>query len=116
VFAGVSLVSRTLTLSGKFITLKLRCPAGTVGGCSGQAKLSARRRTGTRRVALGKARFSLAAGGRSTVRVRVSRAGLRRLRGVRRLRATDTNVAHDGAGVSKTTVTKVTIRRRTRVR
>lgn len=116
VFAGVSLVSRTLTLSGKFIRLKLRCPAGTVGGCSGQTKLSARRRTGTRRVALGKARFSLAAGGRATLRVRVSRAGLQRLRGLRRIRATDNNVAHDGAGLSKTTVTKVTVRRRTQER
>jgi hypothetical protein len=112
VFAGVSLVSPALTHSGKFITLKLSCPAGTVGGCSGLTKLSARRRTGTRRVALGKARFSMAAGGRAKVRVRISRAGLQRLQGVRRLRARDTNAAHDGAGVSKTTVAKVTLRRR----
>jgi hypothetical protein len=112
VFAGVSLVSRAATLSGKFITLKLSCPAGTVGGCSGVTKLNSRRRTGTRRVALGKARFSIAAGGRAKVRIRVSRAGLRRLQGMRRLRAKDTNVAHDAAGVSKTTVAKVTVRRR----
>jgi hypothetical protein len=112
VFAGVSLVSRTLTLSGRFITAKVSCPAGTVGGCSGLTKLSARGRTGTRRVALGKARFSIAAGGRAKLRVRVSPAGLRRLQGVRRLRATGTNVAHDGAGMSKTTVAKVTVRRR----
>jgi len=111
-FAGVTLVSTRLTLSGKFITLKLSCPAGTVGGCSGQTKLTARRRTGTRRVALGKARFSMAAGGRAKARVRVSRAGLRRLAGVRRLRARDANAAHDGAGVSKTTVANVTVRRR----
>jgi hypothetical protein len=112
VFAGVSLVARTLRLSGKFITLKLSCPAGTVGGCSGLTKLSARRRTGTRRVALGKARFSMAAGGRAKVRMRVSAAGLRRLQGVRRLRARDTNAAHDGTGVSKTTVANVSVRRR----
>jgi hypothetical protein len=111
VFAGVSLVSRATTLSGKAITLKLNCPVGTAGGCSGVTKLSARRRTGTRRVALGKARFSIAAGGRAKVRMRISRAGLRRLRGTRRLRAKDTNVAHDGAGVSKTTVANVTVRR-----
>jgi hypothetical protein len=111
-FAGVTLVSRTLTLSGRFITLKLSCPTGTVGGCSGQTKLSARRRTGTRRVALGKARFSIAAGGRARVLVRVSRAGLQRLRGVRRLRARDANAAHDGSGASKTTVASVTVRRR----
>ena len=111
-FAGVSLVSTRLTLSGKVITLKLSCPAGTAGGCSGQTKLSARRRTGSRRVALGKARFSIAAGGRARVRVRVPRAGLQRLRGVRRLRARAANAARDGAGVSKTTVASVTVRRR----
>jgi hypothetical protein len=111
-FAGVTLVSTRLALSGKFITLKLSCPAGTAGGCSGQTKLSARRRTGTRRVALGKARFTMAAGARAKVRLRLSRAGLQRLAGVRRLRARDAIAAHDGAGVSKTTVANVTVRRR----
>jgi hypothetical protein len=111
VFAGVSLVSRTLSLSGRFITAKLSCPAGTAGGCSGLTKLSARGRTGTRRVALGKARFTMAAGSRAKIRMRVSRAGLKRLQGVRRLRARDTNAAHDGTGVSKTTVANVTVRR-----
>ena len=111
-FAGVRLVSTKLAVSGKFITLKLSCPAATVGGCSGQTKLTARRRSGTRRVALGKARFSIAAGDQAKVRVRVSRTGLQRLRGVRRLRARDANAAHDGAGVSKTTVASVTVRRR----
>ena len=105
------LVSTRLALSRKFITVKLSCPAGTVGGCSGETKLSARRRSGTRRVALGKARFSIAAGGRAKLRMRVSRAGLQRLRGLRRLRARDANAAHDGAGVSKTTVATVTVRR-----
>ena len=111
-FAGVSLVSPRLALTRRFIVLKLSCPAGTAGGCSGLTRLSARRRTGTRRVALGKARFSIAAGDRSRVRVRVTRPGLRRLHHVRRLRARDTNLAHDGAGVSKTTVANVTVRRR----
>jgi hypothetical protein len=111
-FAGVALVSTRLSLVRGFITLQLSCPALTVGGCSGQTKLSARPRTGSRSVALGKARFSIAAGGRAKVRVRVSRAGLQRLNRVRRLRARDANTAHDGAGVSKTTVASVTVRRR----
>ena len=114
-FAGVALVSSRLTLSGKFITLKLSCPVGTVGGCSGRTTLTARPRQGAaaaRRVVLGRARFSMAAGGRAKLRVRVTRAGQRRLRGVRRLRGRDTNVAHDGAGVSRTTTAAVTVRRR----
>jgi len=101
-----------LALSRKVITVKLSCPAATAGGCSGQTKLSARRRAGTRRVVLGKARFSMAAGHRATVRVRVSRAGLQRLKGVRRLRARDTSTARDGAGIQKTTVATVTVRRK----
>ena len=110
-FAGVTLVSRTFSLSGKVITLKLGCPAGTASGCLGVTRLSARGRTGARRVALGQARFSIAAGSRAKVRMRVSRAGLERLQGVRRLRARDSNTAHDGTGVSKTTVANVTVRR-----
>ena len=106
-FAGVRLVSTRLALSGKFITLKLSCPAATVGGCSGRTRLAAKRLT------LGKARFSIAAGDRARVRVRVSRAGLRRLHRVRRLRARDVSAAHDGSGASRTSVTRVTIRRRT---
>jgi hypothetical protein len=111
-FAGVTLVSKRLTLSRGFITLELRCPAATVGGCSGQTKLSARRRTGTRIVTLGKARFSMAADGSAKVRVRVSRAGLQRLRRVSRLRARAANAAHDGAGASKTTVASVFVHHR----
>jgi hypothetical protein len=112
-FAGVRLVSTRLTLSGKLITVQLSCPAATVGGCSGRTSLSVRgRRSSARRVTLGRARFSIAAGDQAQVRVRVSRAGQRRLKGVRRLRGRGTNTAHDGAGVSKTTVVAVTVRRR----
>jgi hypothetical protein len=53
----------------------------------------------------------MAAGHQAKLRVRISRAGLRRLKGVRRLRARDINAAHDGAGTSKTTVASVTVRR-----
>ena len=107
-FAGVGLVSSRLSFRGRFVTLKLSCPAGTVGGCSGRTKLTARRSS----VVLGRARFSIAAGERAKVRARVRPAGRRLLRGVRRLRAKDTNVARDGAGGSATTVAAVTIRRR----
>jgi hypothetical protein len=116
-FAGVRLVSTRLTLSGKLIALKLSCPAAAVGGCSGRTSLSARARRSSgaaRRVILGRARFSIAAGDQAKVRVRVSRAGQRRLRGVRRLRGRDTNSAHDAAGASKTTAAAVTVRRRQR--
>jgi hypothetical protein len=115
-FAGVRLVSTKLRTSGRFITLRLSCPAGTVGRCSGRTKLTAtRRRTSSRAattVVLGRARFSIGPGKQARVRVRVSKAGRRLLSARRRLRAKDTNAAHDGAGRSKGTVAAVTIRRR----
>jgi len=117
-FAGVRLVSTRLSFARRFITLKLTCPAGTVGRCSGRTKLTARpRRTSSPAgspVTLGRATFSIAGGQRARVRVGVSRAGRRRLSGVRWLRAGATNVARSGAGESKTTVAAVTIRRRHR--
>jgi PKD repeat protein len=117
-FAGVKLVSTKLTLAGRFIMLRLRCPAATVGGCSGRTTLSAReRRPGSlaaRRVTLGRARFSIAAGKQAQVRVRASRAGRQLLNRTRRLRGRASNAARDGAGQSKTTVAAVTIRRRHR--
>lgn len=115
-FAGVSLVSTKLTTSGRFITLRLSCPAGTVGRCSGRTKLTVRRRRTSSRAAttvvLGRAPFSIGPGKQTRVRVRVSKAGRRLLSARRRLRAKDTNAAHDGAGSSKGTVAAVTIRRR----
>jgi hypothetical protein len=115
-FAGVRLVSSRLAFAHGLVTVTLRCPAGTVGRCSGRTKLTARhRRAGSRAastVILGRAPFSIAAGKQGKVKVRVSRSGRRLLSGPRRLRGKDTNAARNGAGQSKTTVAAVTIRRR----
>jgi hypothetical protein len=116
-FAGVKLMSTRLTYRRKFITLKLSCPVGTIGRCSGRTKLTARRPASSRtatRVLLGRATFSIAAGTQAKVKVRVSRAGRRLLGAARRLRGQDTNAARDAAGQARTTVTGVTIRRRHR--
>jgi hypothetical protein len=113
-FAGVRLVSTRLRFARRFITAKLTCPAATVGRCSGRTKLTARRRRTSSRVTLGRATFSIAAGQQARVRVRATRAGRRRLAGVRRLRARARNAARNAAGESKTTVAAVTIRRRHR--
>jgi hypothetical protein len=110
-FAGVRLVSTHLTTAGRFVTLKLRCPAGTVGTCSGQTKLSARKRAATR-VRLGRVTFSIAPGQQAKLRLRVSRPGRRLLGHTSRLRGKATNTARDAVGQAKTTVAAVTIRRR----
>jgi hypothetical protein len=114
-FAGVRLVSTRLMTAGRFITLKLRCPATTVGRCSGQTKLSAPRRTGPRaaaRVVLGRVGFSIAPGKQAKLSLRVSRPGRRLLGRTSRLRGKATNTARDAAGQAKTTVAAVTIRHR----
>ena len=110
-FAGVRLVSTTLSFDGRFLTLKLTCPAATAGRCAGITKVTARRR-GRPAAALGQARFSIAAGRRGTVKLRVSATGRRLLAHPRRLAATDTSVAHDATGATKATAARVTIRPR----
>ena len=101
-FAGVQLASAKLVMRGGLVRLTLTCPVH----CTGTTTLVARR------VVLGHARFSIAAGGRATVRLRVSAAGRRLLALTRRLAATATSVAHDDAGAAKATTARVTIRRR----
>jgi hypothetical protein len=117
-FAGVKLISTALTLKRGLVVVKLSCPAGTAGRCTGVTKLSARRkRTGSRAAAtvkLGRARFSIAAGGRAKLKVRVSRPGRRLFAHRRRLRGRAASGAHDATGLSKTTSSRVTIRKGTR--
>jgi hypothetical protein len=117
-FAGVKLISSALTLKRGFVVVKLSCPARTAGRCAGVTKLSARRkRAGSRAAAtvkLGRARFSIAAGGRAKLKVRVSRPGQRLFAHRRRLRGRAATAAHDATGLSKTTSSRVTIRKGTR--
>jgi hypothetical protein len=111
----VKLVSARLSYARKVVTVKLRCPAATVGRCTGRAKLTTKRRSGAgsaRTVVLGRAPFSIKAGSRAKIKVKVTRAGRRLLRRVLRLRGRATNAARDGAGRSKTTAAAVTIRPR----
>jgi hypothetical protein len=107
-FAGAKLVSTWLRPGGRFVTLRLRCPAATVGRCSGHTRLGARRHAVA--VNLGKAGFSSAPGRQTSVRLRVTAAGRRLLATVRRLGVTATTAAHDEAGRSRTTVVAITIR------
>ena len=113
-FPGVELASPKLTYARGAITVRLRCPAGTSGRCSGQTTLTARRRTRPRRVSLGRAAFSIAPGSSARVKVRVTRAGRRLFRRASRLRGRAVNLTRDGAGRSRTAKTAVTIGRRRR--
>jgi hypothetical protein len=113
-FPGIELASPKLTYARGAITVRLRCPAGTSGRCSGRTTLTARRPTSARRVSLGRAAFSIRPGSGASVKVRVTRAGRRLLRRASRPRGRAVNFARDGAGRSTTTETAVTIRHRRR--
>jgi hypothetical protein len=116
-FAGVKLVSTKLAYARRYITLRLSCPASTTGNCTGRTKLTAHHRSSGSRsatvVKLGGARFQVAPGKVAKVKVRVTRAGRRLFAGTRRLRGRAASAAHDGAGLSKTTVAAVRIRKGT---
>jgi len=108
-FGGVELLSTKLILSGRLIALKLRCPAGTAGRCSGRARLTARRRRPRLRptgpVTIGRTAFSIAAGHRVKVTLHAARAGRRLIKRVPRLRGSMTTRAHSESGESNTTLT-----------
>ena len=104
-FAGVALVSRRLTSGRRAVTVRLWCRPGAVARCSGRTRLAARRTT------LARSRFSIAAGARARVNLRLTRAGRRLLARNVRLRAKTVSAASDAAGRSTTTRVAVTIRR-----
>jgi hypothetical protein len=74
--------SRRLRVAhNRTVKLLVACPADRTAGCAGRLTLKAGGRT------LGSARFALAAGSRRSIRLRISRAALRRLGRHRRVRA-----------------------------
>jgi hypothetical protein len=115
-FAGVKLGSTRLRFDGRYVRAVLSCPAGTPGGCGGRARLTARRRlagsAALSTVGVGRARFAIRAGQHKTVRVRVPLTTRRWLRSARRHHGKATLAARNGAGQSRTNVTRVRIIRR----
>ena len=111
-FAGVTIRSRSATERKGAVGIALACPAATAGRCAGTLSLTAaapaKRRA--RRVKLGSARFSIAAGKRATVTVKLSHGGLALLHSRHALKATATAAAKDAAGASKTTTASVTLK------
>jgi hypothetical protein len=105
-FAGLSFASRIarVSRSGR-AAVRLRCPAGTNGSCRGRLALRATRGRRT----FGRAKFNIPASKTKTVRVKLSRRALRRLKGHRRLGARVRVVAQDAAGTSRTSSARLTL-------
>lgn len=115
-FAGVKLASTRLRFDGRYVRAVLSCPAGTPGGCAGRATLTARRRlagsSALSTLRLGRARLAIRAGQRKTVRMRVPLSARRWLHSAPCRRGQATLAARNGAGQSRTNVTRVRIIRR----
>jgi hypothetical protein len=111
-FAGMRFGRRTARVSRRGrVTVQLRCPAGTNGSCRGRLTLTAVRGRAT----FGRARFDIAAAQTKTVRVKLLRPALRRLRAHTRLAARARVTAQDAAGTSRVSSARLTlIGRRTR--
>jgi hypothetical protein len=105
-FAGVGFSARTAKVdrSGRAL-VRLRCPAGTNGSCRGRLTLTATRG----RVAFGRANFNIAASRTATVRVKLSRAALRRLSRAGRLPVRARSQAHDASATSTPTSSGLTL-------
>ncbi|HEY3021214.1 MAG TPA: hypothetical protein VGJ32_13540 [Solirubrobacteraceae bacterium] len=105
-FAGASVAGSTAKVDRRGRALvRVRCPAATTGSCRGRLTLSSTR--GSQR--FGAAGFQVAAGKGVGVRVKLTRAALRRLRRHGRLPARARLTARDAAGATQTTVAKVTL-------
>jgi plastocyanin len=95
-FAGVKLVSRTIHVTAKRIAgVRVTCPAGTVGSCSGRLTLKAGGGSAGR---LATKSLSIAAGRTATVKLRLSHAEFRKLVRRRTLRLGLALDVHDGNG------------------
>jgi hypothetical protein len=105
-FAGIGFSTRTAKVdrSGHAL-VRLRCPAGTNGSCRGRLTLTATRG----RVTFGRANFNIPSARRATVKVKLSRAGLRRLRRAGSLPVRARAQTRDAAATSRSTSSRLTL-------
>jgi extracellular elastinolytic metalloproteinase len=100
----MSLSRRALALDRRGrATVQLACPSGEPGACAGRVTITRAAARKARRIRLGSARFTIAAGERRRVAVRLSRTGRRLVRRHGRLRVRVVVTARDQAGNRATT-------------
>jgi hypothetical protein len=105
-FAGVGIPTQTVTASKKGrAPVSVNCPRSASGSCRGRLTLRAKRLG-----RVGRRGFSIPAGKRRRVRVKLSRRARRALGRGRTIKATASAAARDGAGQRRTTKGKVTIK------
>jgi hypothetical protein len=98
-FAGITIPKQTVRVSKSGIAgVKLRCPLGTVGACSGTVTLG---RAGDRK--MGSASVAIARGATRKVNVKLTRRGRAALKKAKRLNATVTVAGRDANGTAHRT-------------
>ena len=113
---GVAIVSKQATVKKGKVGIALRCPVQASGSCKGTLSLKTAKKVklGPAKkgfLALGNATFSIPAGLTVKVPVKISQAGLKRLKKRKSLAASATVAAHDGPGQLKTTSGKLKLKR-----
>jgi hypothetical protein len=111
-FLGIQLKGGTLKVSKGVVTLKVTCPASTVGDCAGTVTLTtvkayAVRVTHKRKVVLGAKSFSVLAGHTATLKIRLKSKAAKLLASKHLLLTHATIVAHDNRAHAVTTTATV---------
>jgi hypothetical protein len=102
----VTLIGRTATVDIRgHARIRLRCREGTAGFCQGQLTLT----PAGGAQPLGHAPFHIAASKTASVEVKPSRGTLSKLQRRRQLAVRARIVAHDAAGTSETTTSRLTL-------
>lgn len=111
-FTGAAVPSQTDTLTKQGAApVKVSCPAGTTGGCSGKLTLKTSNRVGGHILTLGSRNFQIAAGKRATVNVKLSSQGVKLVKHDGHIKPNAIASSHDGAGHHKTRTTKITLKK-----
>jgi hypothetical protein len=111
-FAGLIVKKQVLRARGKTPQLRVTCPAGTAGSCTGTIKLTSAKRVGNMLVRVGTGKFVVQAGQIARIGITLTAAGKRLLKSANKAETIADITASDEVGKTKTARAKVTLSRR----
>ena len=100
-FAGVVVKSKKGKVKKGKVKIVVSCPTGVPGPCAGTLTLTSSKKIGKKKLKLGSASFSIAAGKSASVTVKLSKKGRAYFKKHAKLAAKASAPAHDGAGTVK---------------
>ena len=103
-FAGMTILTKSVRVDRKGrAAIKLTCPVGTAGACTGKLSLKTKKGAGSKT-------FTIAPGKTASIRVKLSKAARKTLKKKHKLRLSIIATAHDSNGSAKTVMGKLTLR------